>query len=80
MPTINQFPSCIQPLAIEANNFEIKQSLLNWLQNAGLFNGLPSKDPYTHVNKFLRVCKTYKENGVPEDTIQLMLFEYVTPS
>lgn len=41
-----------------------------------IIHGHPSEDPYSHVSKFLRVCKTYKQNGVPEDTIQMMLFEY----
>lgn len=49
---------------------------MNQLQNAGLFHGLPTDDPYAHISKFFRVCETYKQNGALDDAIQRMLFKY----
>ena len=52
--------------AIANNNFEIKPSIIQMVQN-NLFEGLQGEDPYAHILTFLNVCATFKINGVTDD-------------
>ncbi|XP_019171005.1 PREDICTED: uncharacterized protein LOC109166517 [Ipomoea nil] len=40
------------------------------------FGGSPTEDPNAHVIKFLRLCGTFKMNGVTQDAIRLRLFPF----
>ena len=61
--------------AIAKNNFEIKPSIIQMVQN-NQFGGLQGKDPYAHILTFLNVCATFKINGVTDDAISLRLFPF----
>ena len=37
---------------VQADNFKFKPVMFQMLQTVGQFNGLPSKDPYLHLNLF----------------------------
>lgn len=66
----------IRPPPIPNNNFhEIKSSMINLVQNS-TFNGLPSENPLDHLDRFGRLCRTLKMNGVTEDTIRMILFPF----
>ena len=58
---------------IANNNFEIKLSIIQMMQN-NQFGGLQGEDPYAHILTFLNVCATFKINGVTDDAIRLRLF------
>lgn len=62
-------------LPIQANNFEIKPSLLQLVQQEQ-FGGNPLEDPNLHIGNFLQLCDTIKVNGVSDDAIQLRLFPF----
>ena len=61
--------------AITNNNFEIKPSIIQMVQN-NQFAGLQGEDPYAHILTFLNVCATFKINGVMDDAIRLRLFPF----
>ncbi|XP_074315206.1 uncharacterized protein LOC141651390 [Silene latifolia] len=56
----------IQRPRIQANNFEIKNALLNLVQD-NQFGGGPLENPNDHLNEFLENCDMYKMNGVSDD-------------
>ena len=61
MPNISgSFGRIVAP-AIANNNFEIKPSIIQMVQN-NQFGGLQGEDPYTHILTFLNVCATFKIN------------------
>lgn len=75
-PDVNQIGSSIVRHGMQANNFEIKPSLVQMFQNAFQFSGLPTKDPSNHMDQFLEFCDNYKQNGVSNETIRLRLFPF----
>ena len=62
--------STIKQPAIEANNFELKPSLITIVQQ-NQFTGHPSEDPNEHLDIFFRMANTVKLNGVNSDVIKL---------
>ena len=76
MPDISSSFSGIVAPAIANNNFEIKPSIIQMVQN-NKFEGLQGEDPYSHILTFLNVCATFKINGVTDDVIRLRLFPFL---
>ncbi|KAK9672916.1 hypothetical protein RND81_12G134600 [Saponaria officinalis] len=70
--------SSIKRPAIEANNFELKTSFIQFIQQDQFnqFSGSPAENPNEHLNIFLENCDTVKLNGVSEDAIRLRLFPH----
>ena len=59
MPDISgSFGGIVAP-AIANNNFEIKPSIIQMVQN-NKFSGLQGEDPYAHIFTFLNVCATFR--------------------
>ena len=56
--------------AINANNFEIKPSLIQMIQQSQ-FGGNEMKDPNTDLVNFIGLCGPIKINGVSDDAIKL---------
>ena len=76
MPDISgSFGGIVAP-TIANNNFEIKTSIIQMVQN-NQFGGLQGEDPYAHILTFLNVCATFKINGVTDDAIRLRLFPFL---
>ncbi|MCI38543.1 hypothetical protein A2U01_0059771, partial [Trifolium medium] len=61
--------------AIEANNFELKPSLISLVQQ-NQFSGNPNKDPNLHLAVFLQYADTIKANCVTSEAIRLRLFPF----
>ena len=75
MPNIlDSFGGIVAP-AIANNNFEIKPSIIQMVQN-NQFGDLQGEDPYAHILTFLNVCATFKINDVTDDAIRLRLFPF----
>nr|GEV78074.1 reverse transcriptase domain-containing protein [Tanacetum cinerariifolium] len=58
---------------INANNFELKQTLLNLVQS-NQFTG--RQDPHKHLRFFNKVTSTFRHPEVPNTTIKLLLFPF----
>ena len=75
MPDISgTFGGIVAP-TIANNNFEIKPSIIQMVQN-NQFGGLQGEDPYAHILTFLNVCATFKINGLTDDAIRLRIFPF----
>nr|GEW97839.1 integrase, catalytic region, zinc finger, CCHC-type, peptidase aspartic, catalytic [Tanacetum cinerariifolium] len=58
---------------INANNFELKQTLINLVQS-NQFTG--RQDPHNHLRFFNKVTSTFRHPKVPNTTIKLFLFSF----
>nr|GEY80464.1 reverse transcriptase domain-containing protein [Tanacetum cinerariifolium] len=58
---------------INANNFELKQTLINLVQS-NQFTG--RQDPHNHVRFINKVTSTFRHPEVPNTTIKLLLFPF----
>nr|GEY51226.1 hypothetical protein [Tanacetum cinerariifolium] len=59
---------------INANNFELKQTLINLIQS-NQFTG--RQDPHNHLRFFNKVTSTFRDPEVPNTTIKLLLFPFL---
>ena len=66
----------IAPLNIEATDFGLKNHMIQQVQNSCQFHGLPGDDANKHLDKFLTVTQSMKQNGVSDDALCLFLFPY----
>ncbi|XP_027156543.1 uncharacterized protein LOC113757463 [Coffea eugenioides] len=60
---------------VSANNFEIKPSLIQMVQQSQ-YGGNATEDPNSHLSTFLEIYDTIKFNGVSDDAIKLQLFPF----
>ena len=72
---MNEDYSGIRHQQIDANNFELKLTLINIVQQQQ-FGGSPIEDPNRHVPNFLQLCGTIKMNGVDHNVIKLKIFPF----
>ena len=68
-PIIRDEYSAMRQLAIEANNFELKPTLITMVQHQ--YIGHPIEDPNEHMGRFLRMENTIKLNRVRPEVIKL---------
>ena len=50
-------PLVVPPLA-HRHTFMVTSSLMQMLTARGLFEGLPSEDPHSHITKLRSICKS----------------------
>ena len=74
-PVIQDEYSVVRQPAIDANNFELKPSLITMVQQNQLTGHL-TEDPNEHLGRFLRMANTVKLNGVRPEVIKLQLFPF----
>nr|GEW40036.1 reverse transcriptase [Tanacetum cinerariifolium] len=67
----NEYAIVVPP--INANNFELKQTLINLVQT-NQFTG--RQDPHNHLRFFNKVTSTFRHPEVPNTTIKLLLFSF----
>ena len=54
-------------------NFKIDSHILGLLP---IFHGLPSEDPYRHVDEFSQVCEFNQFHNVPSETAKMHFFPF----
>ena len=62
-PMIQDECSIVRQPAIEANNFELKPTLITMVQQHQ-FTGHPNENPNEHMGRFMRMANTVKLNEV----------------
>nr|GFA68579.1 reverse transcriptase domain-containing protein [Tanacetum cinerariifolium] len=75
-PSLNGRGEPISPITIQAMNFGLKNDMIQQVQNSCQFHGLPGDDANKHLDKFLHVTQSIKENGVINDALRLYLFPH----
>ncbi|KAK1258109.1 hypothetical protein QJS04_geneDACA012295 [Acorus gramineus] len=70
-PASSDPPTCIVLPATTAIQFEIRPATINMLPK---FHGFESEQPYIHLNKFLTICQTFKNQNLDEEGVKLRLF------
>ncbi|GKE44770.1 reverse transcriptase domain-containing protein [Tanacetum coccineum] len=75
-PTMNGRGGPIAPVNIQATDFGLKNHMIQQVQNSCQFHGLPGDDANKHLNKFLTITQSMKQNGVTDDALHLYLFPY----
>nr|GEY98466.1 reverse transcriptase domain-containing protein [Tanacetum cinerariifolium] len=60
---------------IAANNFKLKYSLINLVQNKQFFKH-DKEDPHAHIRYFNKITSTMRVPNVPSSSIKLMLFPF----
>nr|GFC53856.1 reverse transcriptase domain-containing protein [Tanacetum cinerariifolium] len=58
---------------INANNFELKQTLINLVQSNQFTE---RQDPHNHLRFFNKVTSTFRHPEVPNTTVKLLLFPF----
>ena len=56
------------------NNYELKLTFIQMIQQSTQFNELPDEDPNSDIENFLEVSVMLKINGVSNDAIRLRAF------
>ena len=74
-PIIQEEYYAIRQPTVDANNFELKPTLITMVQQHQ-FTGHPTEDPNEHLGRFLRIANTVKLNGVRLEVIKLHLFPF----
>ncbi|XP_027364421.1 uncharacterized protein LOC113871528 [Abrus precatorius] len=75
-PNARGTPGSIATPNVEANNFELKPTLIIMVHNSIQFEGMPNENPNMHLTKFLRLTDTIKYNRVSNDAIRLHQFPF----
>ena len=74
-PIIQDEYSVVRQSPINANNFELKPSLITMVQRHQ-FTGHPYEDPKECLGRFMRMENTVKLNGVRPNVIKLQIFPF----
>ena len=74
-PIIKEEYSAVRQPPIEANNYELKPTLITVVQQ-NQFTRHHNEDLNEHLGRFLRMANTIKLNGVNPDVIKLQLFPF----
>ncbi|KAA3461903.1 reverse transcriptase [Gossypium australe] len=66
LPILDLVRGSIKRPVIKANNFEIKMTIIQMIQNTLQFKGNMIEDPNQHLKQFLQLRDTFKYNGVTD--------------
>ncbi|KAA3482884.1 RING-H2 finger protein ATL63 [Gossypium australe] len=75
-PNLDIIQGSIARPTIKENNFEIKPTMIEMIQNNLQFKGTMMEEPNQYLERFLQLCDTFKFNGVTVDAIRLRLFPF----
>nr|GEU96902.1 reverse transcriptase domain-containing protein [Tanacetum cinerariifolium] len=75
-PTMNGRGGLIACINIQATDFGLKNHMIQQVQNSYHFHRIPGDDANKHLDKFLTLTQSMKQNGVIDDALRLYLFLY----
>ena len=76
LPSLKGVQSSIRAPGVDANNFELKSTLIKMVEANDQFRGTRDEDPTMHLTNFMELCGTLKINGVSDEAIRLRLFPF----
>lgn len=76
LPSLTRVHPSIRAPGVDANNFELKPSLIQMVQSNDQFRGTRDEDPTMHLMNFMELYGILKINGVYEEAIKLRLFPF----
>ncbi|GKC36414.1 reverse transcriptase domain-containing protein [Tanacetum coccineum] len=76
-PTMNGQSGLIAPVNIQTTDFGLKNHMIQQVQNSYQFHGLPGDDANKHLDKFLTITQSMKQNG---EMASKFLSKYFPPS
>nr|GEY91827.1 reverse transcriptase domain-containing protein [Tanacetum cinerariifolium] len=65
-----------EPIMNQAMDFKLKNHMIQQVRNSCQFHGLLGDDANKHLDKFLTVTQSMKQNGFINDALRLFLFPY----
>ena len=69
--------SSISRPTVQANQtWQIPSHVMSTITNSTQFHGLDEEDAPGHLSRFVRICDTFRVNGVSEEAIYLRLFPF----
>ncbi|XP_021740040.1 uncharacterized protein LOC110706425 [Chenopodium quinoa] len=74
-PNAFQLRSGIRLPTTNANNFELSPQLIRMIQS-DQFGGSPHECPFAHLDNFLELCTTIKQNNISEEFIRMHMFQF----
>nr|GEW12625.1 reverse transcriptase domain-containing protein [Tanacetum cinerariifolium] len=75
-PTLKGRGGLIARINIQANNFRLKNDMIQQVHNSFHFHRLPGDDANKHLDKFLHVTQSIQLNGITDDALRLYLFPH----
>nr|GEV05779.1 reverse transcriptase domain-containing protein [Tanacetum cinerariifolium] len=75
-PSMNGRGGPITLVNIQAMDFGLKNHKIQQVQQSSQYHGLPGDDDNKHIDKFLTVTQSMKQNRVLRDVLHLCLFPY----
>lgn len=76
MPSIDGAISSIRRPIIQAEQFEIKPTIIQIIEQTIEFGGLSQEDLNVCIENFLEIYSTFKHNRVTDDAVHLRLFPF----
>ncbi|GKB52626.1 hypothetical protein Tco_0903379 [Tanacetum coccineum] len=61
----------------QADNFELKPSLITLVQSNKFYGDGDKTDPYGHIRYFEKITNNFRFQNVPSTTIKLLLFPFL---
>ncbi|XP_021733287.1 uncharacterized protein LOC110700107 [Chenopodium quinoa] len=74
-PNAFQLRSGIRLPTTNTNNFELSPQLIRMIQS-DQFRGSPHECPFAHLDNFLELCTTIKQNNISEEFIRMHMFQF----
>lgn len=62
---------------VVASSFDFNPQIIQMVKNKVQFGRKPYEDSNAHIANFLKICDTFKTNGIFEDVIHLRLFLFI---
>ncbi|PIN19344.1 DNA-directed DNA polymerase [Handroanthus impetiginosus] len=75
LPRARERKSCVAFPELPAG-VKVEIPMIRMIQNTAQFCGLSHENPNRHIDNFLKICDTLRQEGVPKDALRLRLFSF----
>ncbi|PIN07717.1 DNA-directed DNA polymerase [Handroanthus impetiginosus] len=75
LPRARERKSCVMFPELPAG-VKVEISMIRMIQNTAQFCGLSHENPNRHIDNFLKICDTLRQEGVSKDALRLRLFSF----